>query len=315
MASTQIWILKVFMEFKAKILHHIHQAGTQLCIGIDPPFNIEEMSRSEKLPDFFLNQWNKKGHIDWLEQYSFAILEAAHGIVPAVKPQSAYFEAAGYQGYRVLEHVIAKARQLNLLTILDVKRGDISTTMHAYGQMAFESLNADCMTVTAYMGTDVVRPLIPWIRKGRGVYVVWISSNPSGIEIQNLCATQLIHSLQKFCDENNLDQGLGLVYGATKLEHNPKWSNEQLQNFYLLMPGIGPQGGRVTESFCQFLSLHPSALIPQSRLIGQLRLQPGEHEPRNWDDFSELVVRRIRRSIEELQYINANLIAGQTIQQ
>lgn len=296
------------MKFVEKILSQIEKTKTQLCVGIDPPLDIENLSVSKSFPRFFLEQWKKIGHAGWIERYSYALIEAARGMVPGIKPQSAYFEAAGYQGLRVLEDILVKAKKYDLTTILDVKRGDISTTMTAYGHMAFETLNADSMTVTAYMGTDVILPLLPWIKRGKGLYIVWISSNVSGAQIQNLCASHLLHFLQKFSDENNLDQDLGLVYGVTKLEPSSKWSDSDLRKFYLLMPGIGPQGGKVTADLGEFLRSHTSALIPQSRAIGQLDLQSNEEEPRSWDDFSEIVSKRISHSKKQLKDVMSPLI-------
>lgn len=290
------------MEFAANIMSHLRQAKTHLCLGIDPPLSLAEKNPSLKIPTFFWDQWRKNDRVGWLERYGTALLEASKGLVPAVKPQAAYFEALGYEGFRVLGGLVKKAREFGFLTILDVKRGDIATTMEAYGHMAFEAFGADSMTVTAYMGMDVIRPLIPWMQRGKGVYVVWISSNPSGGEIQNLCAPKLLQSLVEFSRENEVNTSLGVVYGATKLPLIGGTFESELNKFNLLMPGIGAQGGQVTESLTGLLKIHPTALVPQSRSLGQLENQDDEDEPRSWDDFSELVARRIHRASQALPF-------------
>lgn len=288
------------MMFSKKIEHQNLLKGTCLCLGIDPPLDVGEKGAAGKIPSFFFEQWKKLNRSQWTKEYSLALLEAAQGLISTVKPQSAYFEAHGWEGIKVLEEVIMASQKLDLLTVLDVKRGDIASTMEAYASMAFDSMGADSMTVTAYMGTDVLRPLLPWIKKGKGVYIVWVSSNPSGLELQSLCASPLLNSLKQFKKENNIEDALGLVYGATKIEERLTQLNQDLKEFYLLMPGIGAQGGKITRELKDFLRNHPNALVPQSRSLGQLTPFPGETQPYNWDDFKAIVRKRVSRAIKDL---------------
>jgi orotidine-5'-phosphate decarboxylase len=172
--------------------------------------------------------------------------------------------------------------------------------MRAYGKMAYETMQADAMTVTAYMGIDAVEPLKEWLSGGCGAYVVWVSSNASGAKIQNPISGLLMGQLRELMDDGKLHGSLGLVYGATKFASIQSWDPEALAEFSLLMPGIGAQGGQVTESFRNFLQIHPSTLVPQSRSLGQLELYQGEEEPHSWHDFSLLVGRRLAIAAKDL---------------
>lgn len=285
------------MTFKNLLQKAINTKTTHLCLGLDPPFDLfQRNSSKEALPAFFNDSLSKKRPIHWLQTYCETILEAAHALVPAIKPQSAYFEAFGPEGFKVLQDLVAKAKTKGLVTILDAKRGDIASTMKAYGAMAYESMGADALTVTAYMGMDVLDPLKEWLSKSSGTYVVWISSNPTGDDLQKQVAGPLLDQLEKFMDQNNLHGSLGLVYGATKFEQITQWDPAVLKKFNLLMPGVGAQGAQVTPALTNFLSEHSSALIPQSRSLGSLKLLPGEAEPTCWEDFGNLVKNRVHKA-------------------
>src|SRR5690606_27960268 len=98
-----------------------------------------------------------------------------------------------------------------LLTILDFKRGYIADTMDAYLQSAFGFYNADAVTVLPYMGVGTLAPILPWFRKGKGVYVVWISSNPEARELQNLISQHVFEQLSQWADVHQVRSSVGLV--------------------------------------------------------------------------------------------------------
>ena len=175
-------------SFAEKLRENISRTGSFLCVGIDPPLG--------KYGDFLEKERQRLGSKSFLERFAIHMVEAAAGRVPAVKLQSAFFEAHGSEGFAALETAMKKAREHGLITILDAKRGDISSTMAAYGHMAFEAMDADALTITPYMGLDVLSPLWPWLKSGRGVYVVWVSSNPSGALVQDSISDPLLDALK-----------------------------------------------------------------------------------------------------------------------
>src|SRR5207248_7900285 len=105
-------------------------------------------------------------------EFCLRVLDIVAPLVGVVKPQSAFFEACGPAGFQTLKLVIERAKQLNLVVILDAKRGDIASTAEAYAEAAFGALGADALTVNAYLGRDSVEPFLQAARRdGRGVFV------------------------------------------------------------------------------------------------------------------------------------------------
>jgi orotidine-5'-phosphate decarboxylase len=255
------------MMFFNKLHDKIVSCKTRLCIGIDPLVP----------PESHLLK-NGMGVSEIVEKSVDILIKQAiaHG-VPAVKFQSAYFEALGTDGFAILHRAIAKTRSAHLLSILDAKRGDIASTMQAYGRFAFEFMNADCLTITPYMGIDTVEPLLPWLKADRGVYVVWATSNKSADSLQFLSTGgrrffQNVHEVvNSFADKHAIGPAVGYVLGATKLG-SPE-IREALSSFStssFLLPGVGAQGGKVDSQLDQLLAKHPSSLVPISREIGEI---------------------------------------------
>lgn len=269
-------------QFLPRLRRKIAEVGNGLCVGIDPPL--------DGLPPFFRDELAKRGARDYLETYAAVLIEATAGIAPAVKFQSAYFEAHGAPGFEALEAAIAKARSRGLVTILDAKRGDIASTMAAYGVMAFERMQADALTITPYMGMDVVEPLIPWLKAGHGVYVVWVSSNPSGALLQDTVAEPLLDALIAFFGERGIKEALGLVLGATKVESLRPEILAKLGTTSLLMPGVGAQGGTVTSRIKALIAGSGAVLVPLSRGVGELPAHCN-----SWQSYRETVETRMKR--------------------
>lgn len=272
--------------FLPRLKAKIAETKTSLCVGIDP--------HVEGLPPFFTGELQRLGPQSFLEQWSSVLIEAAAGRVPAVKPQSAFFEAFGAPGFAALESTIARAREKGLITVLDAKRGDISSTMAAYGRMAFEAMGADVLTVTPYIGLDTVDPLLPWLKAGKGVYVVWVSSNPGGALLQDQLHDRLFDALVARFKKLGVPDALGLVLGATKVESVGPELFDRLSQVSLLLPGVGAQGGEVTPKLRKLLAAKNS-LVPQSRSLAE----PG-HDDTNWQSYGEKVAGRIRRAAAEL---------------
>lgn len=157
-------------------LHQAMRAHGPLCAGVDPHRGL-------------MQAWGLDYTVAGLERFAMTCAEAFAGRVAAVKPQSAFFEVFGSAGVAVLERLVADLRAAGTLVILDVKRGDIGTTMDAYAE-AFLGKDApeppDAITLSPYLGYGSLRPAIDLAHAtGRGVFVLALTSNPEGADVQH----------------------------------------------------------------------------------------------------------------------------------
>lgn len=217
-------------------------ATSPLCAGIDP---------SSKL----LASWGLGDDAGGLEAMGRSVVEAVAGTAAAIKPQVAYFERHGSEGYRALERVIAAGREAGLLVVADAKRNDIDATMSAYAQawLSDESaLAVDALTVSAYLGLGAMEDCIEMAKSsGRGLFCVVASSNPEGRALQEAVTAsgrrveeELLAELGARNAEEMAVRGgslgsLGAVVGATRSAGSLDLSS--LRGPYLV-PGVGAQG-------------------------------------------------------------------------
>ncbi len=280
------------ISFQEQINKVTSRQNSSLCLGIDPEIH--------KLPPVFAKQLEADGIEKFLTRYCEVLLFSAASELCSVKFQSAYFEAFGADGMRALLRGIKMAKGLGYMTILDAKRGDIASTMAAYGRMAFEHFDADSLTVTPYMGTDVLDALVPWLNKGRGVYVVWVTSNASASEFEDAellnkfkLFEQVFSKVIAFAKNKNVEKNVGFVLGANRVDALPLSLLDELTQWPLLMPGIGAQGAKITPKLKSLLT--SKALVPQSRSIGGI--SPGMN---SFDDLGRAVSERVRAAKAEL---------------
>ena len=215
-----------------------------VCVGIDP--------HSSQL-----SAWGLEDNLQGLRTFSLTLVEAMAGKVPVVKPQSAFFERFGASGIKVLEEVLAACREAGLLTILDVKRGDIGSTMAGYAQAylsADSPLAADAITLSPYLGYGSLAPALDLAKaNGKGIYVLALTSNPEGFQVQHAqCASgksvagdiisQAEHTNKTVSDQGHIAD-VGLVVGATT-GNAAKDLGIDFSAFSgsILSPGIGAQG-------------------------------------------------------------------------
>jgi orotidine-5'-phosphate decarboxylase len=228
------------MTFGARLEQAIASRG-RLCAGIDPH------------PEL-LDAWGVTDSAFGLERFALTAVEALAGTVAVVKPQSAFFERHGSRGIAVLERVLEGCRDLGALTVLDVKRGDIGSTVQAYADAYVDptsSLAADAVTASPYLGVGSLDPLIDTaLANDAGVFVLALTSNPEGPQVQHATTadgrTVAGAVLDAVASRNAEVAGLGsvgAVVGATI-----GVSRENLDvNGPLLVPGIGAQGGTVSD--------------------------------------------------------------------
>ena len=214
----------------------IADRGVNLCVGVDP---------HEKL----LRAWGLEPDLAGLEAMSRGLVEALGDLVPVFKPQSAFFEAFGAAGVAVLARVLDDIAQAGAISILDVKRGDIGSTMAAYAHAYLSGetdLSADAITVSPFLGFGSLAPALELAREtGRGLYVLARTSNPEGGEVQTAVREERTVA-QRIVDQAaaaNSEAGtdfVGLVIGAT---HDHLDLDLTGFNGSILAPGIGAQGG------------------------------------------------------------------------
>ncbi|WP_438294851.1 orotidine-5'-phosphate decarboxylase [Streptomyces sp. HUAS TT7] len=207
-----------------------------LCVGIDPHASL-------------LADWGLNDDIAGLERFTRITVEALADRVAVLKPQSAFFERFGSRGIAVLEKAVEEARAAGTLVLMDAKRGDIGSTMAAYAATYLDPaspLFSDAVTVSPYLGFGSLRPALDLAAKsGSGVFVLALTSNPEGAEVQRstavdgrpLAQLMLDHMAAENADASPMGS-VGAVVGATLGDAGVNLDI----NGPLLAPGIGAQG-------------------------------------------------------------------------
>ncbi len=215
-----------------------------------------------------------------VEKFLLEIIELVSPHVPAVKPQSAFFEELGESGAQVWERVIEAARKAGLLIIGDVKRGDIGSTSAAYARAFADPKNAaarcDAITVNPYLGEEGVQPFVEACAEhGTGLYVLVRTSNPGSARIQlhgepPLCEL-VAEDVRRWGDAPLLmgESGfssIGAVVGATRREEMSRL-RELMPRTPFLLPGYGAQGAGASDIVPGFVEGRSGALVNSSRGI------------------------------------------------
>lgn len=250
-------------------LHAAMAERGPLCVGIDPHPGL-------------LAAWGLGDDVAGLERFALTVVEALGDRVAVFKPQAAFFERHGSRGVAVLERVLAGAAELGALTIADAKRGDIGSTMAAYAD-AFAGegspLAADAVTASAYLGFGSLRPLLDLAAAtGRGVFVLALTSNPEGPQVQHARSADGRTVAQTILDAVAAENAgavpmgsVGAVVGATVGAGGS--AHDLAVNGPLLAPGIGAQGATGADLRAVFGASLPFVLPSSSREV--LRGGPG----------------------------------------
>lgn len=240
------------MTFGARLQAGMGEHGP-LCVGIDPH-------------DHLLEAWGLPRTVEGLREFSLRTVTELAGNVAAVKPQSAFYEQYGSAGVAVLEETLAACREHDLISVLDIKRGDIGSTMGAYARAYLDptsALAADSITVSPYLGFGALDPAFELAQAhDRGIFVLALTSNPEGAEVQHARRGEAVNgfgdsvagsivSQVAQCNSAASTQGLGrfgLVVGATigsaarELGFDPSACGGPI-----LAPGVGAQGAGISE--------------------------------------------------------------------
>ena len=227
-----------------------------------------------------------KGACEAIYRFNVGLIDALCDVVPAVKPQSAYYENLGWQGMEMLERTIKYAQSKGLYVIADIKRGDIGATATAYAEgwlsgtviegEIFKTFDADCVTLNGYMGSDSINPFLEAAKKdGKTVFVLLKTSNPSSGELQDMVAgDRLVYQVMGDLNER-IAKGTegkygytmaGAVTGAT-YPSDIRALRKRLEHTFFLVPGYGAQGGTAEDVQYAFDKYGHGAIVNSSRGI------------------------------------------------
>ncbi len=220
------------MKFKERISQLVRDRKSLICVGLDTDIEkIPEHLKSEKDPILEFNQH---------------IINATSDICIAYKPNLAFYESLGSQGWETLKATI-KAVPEDVPVIVDAKRGDIGNSSRMYAQAIFDYLGADGTTVSPYLGEDSLAPFFEY--KDKFAFVLALTSNPSSQDFQLLdCGGRLLYQIvAETVQKWNKNDNLGLVVGAPHPD-KIKELRDISGNLPFLIPGVGAQGGDLEAS-------------------------------------------------------------------
>lgn len=229
----------------------------------------------------------RKAAAEAIFTFNCGLMDALSDIVPAVKPQAAYYENLGWEGMEMLERTIQYAKQKGFFVIADIKRGDIGSTATAYaegwlgkstvGETKLAGFDADCVTVNGYMGSDAVKPFLAVAEEeDKCLFVLVRTSNPSAVELQDMVAgDRVVYTVMAELVERwgKGTQGskygfsrVGAVTGAT-YPSDLRRLRKQMPNTFFLVPGYGAQGGTAEDVAYAFDPYGRGAIVNSSRGI------------------------------------------------
>ncbi|MCH4551091.1 orotidine-5'-phosphate decarboxylase [Aestuariibaculum lutulentum] len=265
----------------AQLVEQIKKKQSFLCIGLDVDLN--------KIPEHLLKEE------DPIFAFNKAIIDATHHLCVAYKPNTAFYEAYGLKGWKALEKTINYLNENHpeIFTIADAKRGDIGNTSTMYAKAFFEDLAFDSVTVAPYMGKDSVEPFLAF--QDKHTIMLGLTSNAGAFDFQ----TKLVDGIELYKQvletsktwENA--QNLMYVVGATKAEYLAD-IRQIIPNSFLLVPGVGAQGGNL-QDVCKYgMNDTVGLLINSSR--GIIYASKGE-------DYAEVAAEKAKELQEEMAEI------------
>jgi orotidine-5'-phosphate decarboxylase len=236
------------------LIEQIRIKKSFLCIGLDVDLN--------KIPKHLLETE------DPIFEFNKSIIDATHDLVVSYKPNTAFYEAYGIKGWLSLEKTIRYINENypDIFTIADAKRGDIGNTSSMYAKAFFEDLNFDSVTVAPYMGKDSIEPFLAF--ENKHTIMLALTSNEGAFDFQtlNVNGTELYkHVLETSKTWKNSDN-LMYVVGATKAEYFTE-IRKIVPDSFLLVPGVGAQGGSLSEVCKYGMNANVGLLINSSRAI------------------------------------------------
>ena len=242
------------------LVEKIKEKGNPSVAGLDPKIDyVPEYIRKKAYAQY---GQNLKGATEAIWDFNKGLIDALYDVVPAVKPQSAFYEMYGLYGEEVMHRTISYAKEKGLYIILDVKRNDIGSTAEAYSKaylgktmvdgVECDACGVDCVTVNPYLGTDGVLPFVNDCKAyDKAIFALVKTSNPSSGELQDLMVDnkhiyeKVAECVNKWNEDTIGKSGygaVGAVVGATYPEQAVVL-RKLMPKSYFLVPGYGAQGG------------------------------------------------------------------------
>lgn len=237
-----------------QLQHQIQTKKSFLCIGLDVDLT--------KIPKHLLELE------DPIFEFNKAIIDATHDLAVSYKPNIAFYEAYGIKGWQSLQKTInyINSTHPEIFTIADAKRGDIGNTSSMYAKAFFEDLNFDSVTVAPYMGKDSVEPFLAF--KNKHTIMLALTSNEGAFDFQTLKVDgkELYKQVLETSKTWKNSENLMYVVGATKAEYFTE-IRKIVPDSFLLVPGVGAQGGSLQEVCKYGMNANVGLLINSSRAI------------------------------------------------
>ncbi|MCD7730165.1 MAG: orotidine-5'-phosphate decarboxylase [Oscillospiraceae bacterium] len=297
-----------------RLIKKIIETGNPTVVGLDPkldyvPNFIKEKAFEEKGAEL-------KGAASAIYRFNKAIIDEICDIVPAIKPQSAYYEMYGWQGVKTLYKTIQYAKSKGMFVIVDGKRNDIGATMEAYTNaylggaevngVRLEGFGADALTVNGYLGTDGIAPLTKVCSEDdKGIFVLVKTSNKSSGELQDRLLAEggtVYNAMGDMCEkwgEGTIGEygysAVGAVVGATYPEQLAEM-RAKLPHTFFLVPGYGAQGGGAEGVSKAFDERGLGAIVNSSRAVMCAYQKEGCDEK----DFAKAARREVIRMRDDI---------------
>ncbi|MDR0824408.1 MAG: orotidine-5'-phosphate decarboxylase [Prevotella sp.] len=241
---------------KQELFENIKRKKSFLCVGLDTDI--------KKIPSFLLDEEE-----DPIYAFNTAIIDATAKYCVAYKPNSAFYESHGIEGYKALQKTIEyiRIKYPDQFIILDAKRGDIGNTSEMYAVSAFEDMKANAITVAPYMGEDSVKPFLKYPKKW--IILLALTSNKGSLDfqlIEDKNGERLFEKVLKKSQEWATDEQMMYVVGATQGEMFAE-IRKYAPNHFLLVPGVGAQGGSLAEVVKYGMNSQCGLLVNSSRAI------------------------------------------------
>lgn len=296
------------------LIERIIKLDNPTVMGLDPSY--------EKLPSYIIEKYPNtlEGVCQAILEFNQTLMDATYDIIPAIKPQIAFYEKYGIAGMKTFLETCHYAKQKGMIVIADIKRGDIGSTVQAYsdaylgrtriGQTEVPIFDVDFITVNPYLGTDGIKPFLEDAKKyQKGMFILVKTSNPSSGELQNLTLQEgktvyekVAQLVNQWAEDLIGEYGyscISAVVGATypkELESLRK----QMPHSYFLIPGYGAQGGKAQDIALGFDQNGLGGIVNASRSLmyafrARKELETGEEK-----EFAQATRKEAIRMKEEL---------------
>lgn len=292
--------MAVITHFADRLIKAIQKKGAPICVGLDP--------RLEQIPNFIKKGDSFEAAAECFLEFNKGIIDAVHDLVPAVKPQFAFYVEHGSPGVWAFEETCKYAQEKGLIVIADAKCNDIGSTAEAYARAFLFSFHCDAVTVNPYLGYDGVKPFIEVCKKhGKGIFVLVKTSNKSSGDLQDRMTEDKLRNYEvtaNFVESWGADEigksgysNIGAVVGAT-FPTEAKRLRQLMPHAFFLVPGFGAQGGTAADVKACFNKDGLGALINSSRDI--IFAWPRERSERFFGEAAKEAVLKMKKDLEKI---------------